>query len=201
VDTSSLNSPGIEVLRYIRETADSYVPLVAVVNGPDPSHGIADLRAGADDFVARPVDAVLLKDRIDALMRRALEDSETVQVGDYRIDRARRSISRSDVSVSLTDKEFQLADLLLSNLDTVLTRQYLLGAVWGSDRDAQTRTVDTHASRVRHKLGLSRRGELWLRPVYGKGYEIIRQKRPYGIRTSTLGSQSRITYEPDTCNA
>ena len=98
-----------------------------------------------------------------------------MQIGEFRIDRTRRTITRNGNPINLTDKEFALADLLLSNPDQILTRDYLLNAVWACETDSATRTVDTHASRVRHKLGLSRHNELWLRPVYGQGYKLVRQ--------------------------
>lgn len=169
------DSTAIELLRYVREHADWYVPVLVVNEDESVDLAVRTLTAGADDVISRHGHPLLFAARTRALLRRWLEDPRSVQVGNYRIDRTRRTISREGVNVSLTDKEFALADLLLGNPEQVLTRDYLLSAVWASEGDSVTRTVDTHASRVRHKLGLSRTNGLWLRPVYGHGYKLVSQ--------------------------
>ncbi|MEM7406976.1 MAG: response regulator transcription factor [Pseudomonadota bacterium] len=175
VDWELPDATGLDVLRFIRETADWYVPVMFVTGRDQERDAIRSLDAGADDFISKPAGRGLMMARVRALLRRAVEDRGALQFGDYRIDRVRRQITVSGRPVALTDKEFQLADLLLSNADQLLSRDFLLETIWGNETEAGTRTVDTHASRVRQKLGFTRHNEFWLRPVYGRGYRLVRK--------------------------
>ena len=165
---------GLTLLKHLRECLASNVPAWMLSAHDKPADAVLALDLGADDFIVKTTDRTVVLARIRALLRRASAHTEVRQVGRYRIDRLRRQISVNSRTAPLTEKEFLLADLLLSNPDTLLSRELLLDTVWGGEAQTGTRTVDTHASRVRQKLGLTRRNEFWLRPVYGKGYKLIR---------------------------
>ncbi|EKE16785.1 MAG: two component transcriptional regulator [uncultured bacterium] len=76
------------------------------------------------------------------------------------------------VEIELTQREFDLAAFFLSNVGRVLAREELLASVWVRDAEVDTRTVDTHASRLRKKLGLGGESGLMLSSVYGQGYRL-----------------------------
>ena len=165
---------GLGLLQHLREQLGSNAPVMFLSAHDEPADCITALDAGADDFIVKSAHNGVLLARMRALLRRATDHSEVRQIGRYRVDRVRRQVMVDSLPAALTEKEFALADLLLSNPDKLLSRELLLDAVWGGEAHSGTRTVDTHASRVRQKLGLTRRSEFWLRPVYGKGYKLLR---------------------------
>ena len=83
-----------------------------------------------------------------------------------------RRIRLNGQEVELTQREFDLAVVLLNNIGRVLGRDELLSSVWVREADVDTRTVDTHASRLRKKLGLAGESGLMLMSVYGQGYRL-----------------------------
>ena len=182
---------GLGLLRHLREDLASNVPVLFLSARDQASDCIAALDAGADDFIVKSSERNVLLARIRAMLRRASAHDEVRQVGSYRIDRVRKQVTVNSRLASLTEKEFLLADLLLSNPNTLLSRELLLDAVWGGDAQSGTRTVDTHASRVRQKLGLTRRSEFWLQPVYGKGYKLTRLDDSMRARTIPASSPNR----------
>ena len=96
----------------------------------------------------------------------------TLQYGNIEIDLEGRRIRLSGNDVDLTQREYELALILLRNIGRVLSRDELLTSVWVRDAGVDTRTVDTHASRLRKKLGLAGESGLMLSSVYGQGYRL-----------------------------
>jgi DNA-binding response OmpR family regulator len=110
---------------------------------------------------------------MEALTRRARSNrSLAIRVGPYEIDPERRSVTIDGKPVALTQKEFDLAVYLFQNSGRLLSRVKLLEQVWGVSADLDTRTVDTHVSRVRRKLQLDESAGWKLMPVYGFGYRL-----------------------------
>jgi DNA-binding response OmpR family regulator len=165
---------GLEVLREIRGRA----PRAAVIftTARDRDADIARvLQAGADDFIAKPVRQGELLARIEAVARRtqpAAPASEILELAPFRIDRGARSVERNGRRVELTDKEYALAEFLFQRAGNVVSREHLLEAVWGLQAKAQTRTVDTHISRLRTKLGLGGEHGWRLASVHQFGYRL-----------------------------
>ena len=100
------------------------------------------------------------------------------------------------VSVELTQKEFQLAMLLLSNIGKPLSRAHIRESVWGRNSEVPSRTLDTHVSRVRTKLNLRPESGYLLAPVYSYGYRLENLRAP-GSDAGDLGGGE----EPVTRNA
>ena len=92
----------------------------------------------------------------------------------FRIDRGARSVERDGRRVDLTDKEYALAEFLFLRAGKLVSREHLLEALWGLKAKAQTRTVDTHMSRLRTKLGLSGEHGWRLASVHQFGYRLER---------------------------
>jgi DNA-binding response OmpR family regulator len=113
---------------------------------------------------------------VDALLRRAralARDAEApIEAGDFLIDTQGRTLSRGGAVIELTQKEFEMAALLFRNVGRLLSRSYLLDTVWGISADVSTRTVDTHASQLRSKLGLYPESGWRLSAVYQHGYRL-----------------------------
>jgi DNA-binding response OmpR family regulator len=135
------------------------------------------LQAGADDFIGKPVRRGELLARIEARARRsraAEETSPRVEVPPFVLDREARKLTRDGRALALTDKEYALAEFLFANAGELLSRKHLLEAVWGLRADVKTRTLDTHMSRLRTKLGLADAQGLRLVSVQQFGYRLER---------------------------
>src|SRR5262249_61521710 len=97
-----------------------------------------------------------------------------IEIGVFRIDGEGRTLEKDGQPIELTQKEFEVAALLFRNIGRLLSRAYLLDSVWGISAEVSTRTVDTHVSQLRNKLGL-RPEEGWrLSAVYQHGYRLER---------------------------
>lgn len=171
---SGLADPGVDALiAAIRARSGQMVPLI--VCGEDTAEDVvADLlRLGADDFVAKPLRYMEFMARIAVQLRRQAPVVPTpVQFGALDLDLEGRRILLAGSEVDLTQREFDLAVVFLKNVGRVLPREELLSGVWSRDQDIDSRTVDTHASRLRKKLGLTGESGLMLTSVYGQGYRL-----------------------------
>ena len=155
---------GLEVCRAIRSV--SRVPVIIVTARASELDCVLGLQAGADDYVAKPYGLRELMARIEAVMRRAewQPAAREIRHGRLHIDVGSREVLVDGEEVALTRKEFDLLCLLASHPDTVIPRKQLLQQVWGDSWSR--RTVDTHVSSLRGKLGDSG----WIVTVRGVGF-------------------------------
>ncbi len=131
-------------------------------------------RRGCDDYVSRPFDYQELVERIRAVLRRARpEAAELVESGTVRIDTRTRVVTVGGVAVPLAQKEYELLLRLARDPERVFTKGELLQEVWGYRAGARTRTLDSHASRLRRKLRLAGGGEDLVENVWGVGYRLL----------------------------
>jgi len=143
---------------------------VIVLGSADPAARVRAL-ARADDCLARPFVYEELVARIHALLRRCPPRLELIDLGPLTIDRAARRVLAGGQEVELSAKEFALLVKLAGDPDRVFTREQLLRDVWGFRTYVPTRTLESHASRVRRKLqaaGLAG----WVVNVWGVGYKL-----------------------------
>jgi DNA-binding response OmpR family regulator len=149
------------------------VPVI-VLGGTD-ADAVDRVRAferGCDDFVARPFVYDELLARIRAVLRRTLPSQrEVAEVGPVRIDRATRRVTVNGVDVRLSGKEYELLVALAADPTRVFTKEQLLRDVWGFRSIGRTRTLDSHASRVRRKLAAA--GADAVLNVWGVGYRLF----------------------------
>jgi DNA-binding response OmpR family regulator len=165
---------GEAVLRALRDGAAPRLPVIVVTARDGEADVVGVLKQGADDYVVKPPKALELLARIEALARRAgVGRSVPVRAGRFEVDLSRRAVLLDGQEIVLTLKEFDLAAQLFRNPGTLVTRAQLLESIWSVGLGPDTRTVDTHASRVRRKLGLDGSTGWALQSVYGYGYRLV----------------------------
>ena len=147
---------GLEVCRALRsDTATEAIPIIMVTARAEETDRILGLDLGADDYLAKPFSPNELVARVRALMRRskrAEAPSTTLTLGSIVMDLSRHTVEDAGRDVRLTAKEFLLLQYLLEHRGRVLSRDLLLGDVWGYRYTGGTRTVDVHVRRLREKL-------------------------------------------------
>lgn len=142
---------GFEVMRRIAHTGVNVIFLTAMQNVIDKVNG---LKLGAQDYIVKPFEALELLARIEVVLRRTGKLSSTLTYGDIRIDTKAHTVTKGEKAVSLTPKEFDTLVFLIRNIDIAVTRERLLGAVWGYEFEGESRTVDIHIQQIRKKLDL-----------------------------------------------
>ncbi len=168
---------GIEVLKWIRENIDWPVPIMFVTAMDREDDIVSGLQAGADDYMIKPIKQRELLARMKAVERRSLsisDDEEVIDLDPFQIDKTNRAIKRDGQAIELTQKEYELALFLFRNQGRVMSRAHILENVWGRNPIINTRTVDTHVSRIRGKLGISPEEGWRLTSIYQHGYRLER---------------------------
>lgn len=158
---------GVEFTRRIRERRED-VGIIMVTALGEKKNKLEGFESGADDYVVKPFDIEELLARINAVARRSkLRSRDVIEVGNINIDLASRKVIVNGEEVELSKTEFELLVYLARNADTVLSKERILDAVWGSDFYGGTNVVEVYVNYLRKKLG----SESWrLKTVRGVGY-------------------------------
>jgi DNA-binding response OmpR family regulator len=175
VDWSIPDLSGIEVLEYIRKFHPD-MPAIMLTARAENIDIVRGLEAGADDYVAKPVDPAVLAQRIKSLLRRSKGEvknvSENVILGSYLLRPSTSTIYLGDEEIVVPKREFDMALLFFTNPNRLLSRQYLAATLWGKVVDYQSRTIDTHVARLRKNLKLDPTSGISLNALYGFGYTL-----------------------------
>lgn len=177
---------GEEVLRWLREKQLSTAPVLFATSRDSEEDIVAALQAGADDYMVKPVRRLELLARVESLLRRTQTkqaEIEPLSIGPYRINLVDRVVSLDGEPIEMTDKEYELTVFLFRNIGRLTSRGHISESVWGRSSDVQSRTVDTHVSRVRKKLELGPARGVRLTPVYNFGYRLERVSVPDELST------------------
>jgi DNA-binding response OmpR family regulator len=159
LDLTLPDASGLDVLREIREADgvgsrfDPRLPVIVLTGRGADADRVRGLESGADDYVLKPFHYPELRARIGAVLRRGVDKREgPCRVGEIVIDPARRTVTVGERSVQLANKEFSLLRALAADPTRVFSKEELLHDVWGYRTLGRTRTLDSHASRLRRKL-------------------------------------------------
>jgi DNA-binding response OmpR family regulator len=153
---------------------DPQLPILALTSNVGDLHVTRLLERGADDVLEKPYSYPELRARLGALLRRARDRRRprVLRAGSLRVDvRSRRAWVGGIEIEAMRGKEFELLLALIAEPERVFARQELLRSVWGFSSSARTRTLDSHAARLRARLQIS--GERFVRNVWGVGYRLI----------------------------
>jgi len=164
---------GFDVLRRIR--AVSSLPVLMLTAKGSPLDRVLGLELGADDYVAKPFDPQELAARIRAILRRTgprdpARRSDPIVLGDLDLRPGARTVRRGGEIVTVTSVEFDVLETLLRAAGTVVTRESLVTDVLGRQFSAFDRSIDTHVSNLRRKVGSHPGGAERIKAVRGVGY-------------------------------
>ncbi len=172
---------GIDLLRQLRSDGRIDAPIILCTARGAEADVAETLSIGADDFIVKPVRRNELAARISATLRRAhpgQADTGKFTVPPYSIDLGNRMIHADGQAIELQNREFALAVMLFRNLNGVVLRSRIIHTIWGGELTETSRSLDTHISRVRRKLGLRPERGLILQSVYGLGYRLQAVAQP-----------------------
>lgn len=166
---------GFEVLRRIRAT--SSIPVVMLTARGEEVDRVVGLELGADDYLAKPFSPRELVARLRAVLRRsAVPEStppESITVGDVELDAGARTVRCGGAFVALTTVEFDLLAALLRAAGRVVSREHLASEALGREHSPLDRSIDTHVSNLRRKLGPDPEGRARIKAIRGSGYQLV----------------------------
>ena len=164
---------GIEVCRSIRTT--SAVPIIMLTAKDSEIDKVVGLELGADDYVTKPYSTRELLARMKAVLRRKIEpavEADSVLVaGELRLDSDRHQVTLAGKTIAFPLKEFELLELLMENVNRVLTRGQIIDRVWGANYFGDTKTLDVHIKRLRSKIEEDPARPKYIQTVRGLGYK------------------------------
>jgi DNA-binding response OmpR family regulator len=179
VDVSLPDGSGLDVVHEIRgadgvaSRIDPQTPVIVVSGRGAELDRVRGFERGCDDYVCKPFSYPELRLRVEALLRRAQRRQGTgrMRIGSVVVDPLSREVTVRGERVDLAQKEFALLRALAAEPTRVFTKQELLRSVWGFRSVGATRTLDSHACRLRQKLGLH--GDRYVVNVWGVGYRLV----------------------------
>ena len=166
---------GLEVCRTLkRDPETASIPIIMLTAKGEAIDRIVGLELGADDYITKPFSPREVMLRIRAVLRRAPnvprnKPANQIQIDDLKIDLDRHQVFSNGYAIDLTATEFKILSLFAHSPGRVFTHSILMDAVWGQEYYGIERTMDTHASRLRRKLGQF--GER-IETVHGVGYRL-----------------------------
>ena len=179
IDLGLPDADGLELVHRIRK-ADGVAsrinpdtPVLVLTGRSGELDRVRGFERGCDDYLAKPFSYPELRGRISALLRRADRRARRgrLRTGELELDPASREVRLRGARVDLSQKEFALLRTLATDPTRVFTKEELLRGVWGFRSLGSTRTLDSHACRLRHKL--ARDGDRFVVNVWGVGYRLV----------------------------
>jgi two-component system alkaline phosphatase synthesis response regulator PhoP len=162
---------GIEVLKWLRRLWPELPVLILSAKGQEEEK-VAGLRAGADDYLAKPFGIKELMARIEALLRRSRGSEAPVTFGDITVDFHGKKVLRRGKEVLLSRTELQILMFLVRHRDRTVSREEIMDAVWGYDVASTERAVDYHVLHLRRKLEHDPSTPAHILTRHGLGYQL-----------------------------
>jgi DNA-binding response OmpR family regulator len=175
LDWSMPGKDGLATLKWMAESLPERPPVIMMTNRTAKKDISDALNAGADDYITKPEDRTVIAARINAMLRRSAGSGAfdtQATYGKYLLNRIDQTVTVDNETITLTAKEFELADLFFRNSDRTLSRNYIMETIWRTTAALATRTLDMHISRVRAKLDLKPENGFRIFTVFGYGYRL-----------------------------
>lgn len=158
---------GWSVLRQIRQT--SKVPIIMLTARGEEQDELFGFELGVDEYIAKPFSPKILVARVEAIIKRTMGDSKELKdYGGIVIDPEGRTVTVDGKQVEMSLREYELLKYLVDNENIALSRDKILNNVWNYDYYGDSRTIDSHIKKIRHKLG--KKGK-YIETMRGVGYK------------------------------
>ncbi len=158
---------GWSVLRQIRQT--SKVPIIMLTARGEEQDELFGFELGVDEYISKPFSPKILVARVEAILKRTQNASNEVKdYGGIEVDREGRTVKVDGKPIELSLREYELLVYLLDNENIALSRDKILNNVWNYDYYGDSRTIDSHIKKIRHKLG--KKGK-YIKTMRGVGYK------------------------------
>ena len=152
----------------MEQKAFDNIPVIFLTAKDSITDKVKGLNLGADDYIVKPFETVELLARIEAVLRRIKPSERTITIDNVSVHFDKRTVTMDDASIELTNREFELLEVLVNNRNIALSREKLLDLAWGYDYFGDTRTVDVHITKLRKKLNFENR----IKTIYKLGYRL-----------------------------
>lgn len=159
--------PKIDGYELMPHILDKNIPVIFLTAKDSLKDKVKGLNLGADDYITKPFEGMELIARINALFRRSEKQDNIKKFDNIEIHEDRRKVFKAGKEIELTPKEYELLKLLIDNKGIALSREKILEIIWNYEYEGNTRTVDMHIQRLRHKLDTDR-----IKTVYKIGYRL-----------------------------
>ncbi len=166
--------PGMDgetVCKRLREA--SQVPIIMLTAMSGSNDIVEGLEAGADDYITKPFRNRELVARVRARLRTSAPANQRIVCGPIVLDTTSHTVTKNGASVSLTPLEFDLLACLISSPNKTFTREELMRTVWGYEHPGDTKLVNVHITRLRHKIEDDAENPTIIRTVRGIGYQAV----------------------------
>lgn len=176
------DTTGIDELDWLRSHKSLDTPVIFITSRESEASVVEALEHGADDYMVKPVKKNIAIARIRALQRRhnitgaAASHAKANPIdifAPYQFNTQEGNVTLNDDSIKMTHKEFELAHYLFQHAGSLVSRATLMEKIWGTRADLNTRTVDTHISRIRSKLKINPANGWQLSSIYQRGYRLV----------------------------
>lgn len=152
----------------VKQKLDKDTPVIFVTAKQSLTDQLTGLSLGADDYITKPFDMLVLLARVENVLRRTMKNTTVFKINNCTINLKSRSVKVDDVPVPLTLQEFNLLEALVLNRNLALSREKLIELAWGFDFEGDNRTVDVHIQKLRKKCNLEKE----IATVYKYGYRL-----------------------------
>ena len=158
---------GWSVLRQIRQK--SKVPIIMLTARGEEQDELFGFELGVDEYISKPFSPKILVARVQAILKRtAKNDEKSIDFGGIEIDKSGRTVKVDGKNIELSLREYELLNYLVENENIALSRDKILNNVWNYDYYGDSRTIDSHIKKIRHKLG--KKGK-YIKTMRGIGYK------------------------------